>query len=81
MLEANGRKIHERKSSRVIELNERTTIKFIVGFRFVVDVKRADLINGADPMRGWIFKQRKKSRNWRSIGFYGPLPDIRRVCS
>ncbi|MEO8573778.1 MAG: O-antigen ligase family protein, partial [Pyrinomonadaceae bacterium] len=38
---------------------------------FVVEVKRVDLLNGGDAMSQLGFSSWKKSRNWRSTGFYG----------
>jgi O-antigen ligase len=55
-----------------IESNEITKIKFYrPDFEFVVDVKRADVLAGSDAMSQLGFSSWKKSRNWRSSGFYG----------
>lgn len=55
-----------------IERNEATRIKFYrPDFEFVVEVNRADLIGGTDPMSRLGIESWKKSRNWRSSGFYG----------
>jgi membrane-associated protease RseP (regulator of RpoE activity) len=73
LLEANGKKLREPADVlAAIEANEITKIKFYrPDFEFVVDVNRADLLPGDDPMSQLGFSSWKKSRNWRSTGFYG----------
>jgi O-antigen ligase len=73
LLEANGKKVREPEDVLLaVEENEVTKIKFYrPDFEFVVDVKRADLLGGDDPMSRLGFASWKKSRNWRSTGFYG----------
>lgn len=73
LLEANGKKLREPEDVlAAIEANEITKIKFYrPDFEFVVDVKRADLLSGSDAMSQLGISSWKKSRNWRSSGFYG----------
>ncbi|MEP6705606.1 MAG: hypothetical protein ABJB34_12435, partial [Acidobacteriota bacterium] len=73
LLEADGKKIREPEDVlRAIEANDVTRIKFYrPDFDFVVEVKRADLLGGDDAMSRLGFTSWKKSRNWRSTGFYG----------
>ena len=73
LLEANGKKLRSPEDVLVaIEANEITKIKFYrPDFEFAVDVKRSDLLTGGDAMSRLGFSSWKKSRNWRSSGFYG----------
>ncbi|HUR97157.1 MAG TPA: O-antigen ligase family protein [Pyrinomonadaceae bacterium] len=73
LLEANGKKVRDPEDVRLaVEANEITKIKFYrPDFEFVVDVKRADLLAGTDATSRLGFSTWKKSRNWRSTGFYG----------
>src|SRR5687768_14304969 len=72
LLEANGTKLATPDDVlAAIEQSEITKVKFYrPDFEFVVDVKRADLRQGSDPMVRLGFSSWKKSRNWRSSGFY-----------
>ena len=73
LLEANGKKLRKPEDVlAAVEASEITKIKFYrPDFEFVVDVKRADLLAGGDAMSQLGFASWKKSRNWRSSGFYG----------
>lgn len=73
LLEANGKKLRSPEDVvAAIEANEITKIKFYrPDFDFVVEVKRADLFAEGDAMQRLGITSWKKSRNWRSTGFYG----------
>ncbi|HKP71133.1 MAG TPA: O-antigen ligase family protein [Pyrinomonadaceae bacterium] len=73
LLEANGKKLKTPDDVvAAIQQNESTKIKFYrPDFDFVVEVKRADLIGSGDSMSQLGITSWKKSRNWRSSGFYG----------
>ena len=73
LLEADGKKLRDPADVlAAIESNEITKIKFYrPDFEFVVDVKRADLLAGSDAISQLGLSSWKKSRNWRSSGFYG----------
>ena len=73
LLEANGEKLRTPEDvAAAIEQSESTKIKFYrPDFDFVVEVKRADLLAGGDAMSRLGITSWKKSRNWRSSGFYG----------
>ena len=73
LLEANGAKLRTPEDVlAAIERNELTKVKFYrPDFEFVVEVKRADLLAGADAMSRIGISGWKKSGNWRSSGFYG----------
>lgn len=73
LLEADGRKIKTPDELlQRIEQNEITKVKFYrPDFYLVVDVKRADLLAGANSLEKLGFESWRKSRNWRSSGFYG----------
>ncbi len=73
LLDANGKKLRTPEDVLVaVEGNEVTKIKFYrPDFDFVVDVKRADLLEGGDAISQLGISTWKKSRNWRSSGFYG----------
>ncbi|MEZ5427319.1 MAG: O-antigen ligase family protein [Pyrinomonadaceae bacterium] len=74
LLKADGRKI--RTPEELVEelkRNETTRVEFYrPDFNFTVEVKRADLLDGGgDPLKTLGIESWKKSRNWRSQGFYG----------
>ncbi|HEV8591065.1 MAG TPA: O-antigen ligase family protein, partial [Pyrinomonadaceae bacterium] len=73
LLEANGKKVYSPEDVlAAVEQNEMTKVKFYrPDFDFVVDVKRADLLQSSNAMEQLGFSSWKKSRNWRSTGFYG----------
>jgi O-antigen ligase len=73
LLEANGKKLKAPEDLvREIEQNETTKVKFYrPDFEFVVDVKRENLLNGANAVDRLGIEGWKKSRNWRSSGFFG----------
>ncbi|MGQ0542478.1 MAG: O-antigen ligase family protein [Blastocatellia bacterium] len=73
LLEANGKKLRTPEELvSVIEQNEITKVKFYrPDYEFAVDVKRADLLSGANAMERLGVMSWKKSHNWRSKGFYG----------
>ena len=73
LLEANGKKLKTPEDVvAAMEQSESTKIKFYrPDFDFVVEVKRADLLAGGDAMSQLGITSWKKSRNWRSSGFYG----------
>jgi O-antigen ligase len=73
LLKANGKRAKTPEDiTAQIEQNEVTKIEFYrPDFYFTVEVKKADLLGGETAseklgIAGW-----KKSRNWRSQGFYG----------
>ncbi|MEP7148094.1 MAG: O-antigen ligase family protein [Acidobacteriota bacterium] len=73
LLEANGKKLRTPQDVlAAVKGNEVTKVKFYrPDFDFVVDVKRADLLEGGDVISQLGISTWKKSRNWRSSGFYG----------
>ena len=73
LLEADGKKLRSPEDVLdAIEANEITKIKFYrPDFEYAVDVKRSDLLAGDGAMSRLGFSSWKKSRNWRSSGFYG----------
>ena len=73
LLQANGKKIKIPEDlTAQIEQNEITKVKFYrPDFEFSVDVKRENLLNGANALEKLGIASWKKSRNWRSAGFYG----------
>ncbi len=73
LLQANGVKIKTPEDLLAqIEQNEITKVKFYrPDFEFVLDVKRENLLTGADALEKLGISSWKKSRNWRSAGFYG----------
>lgn len=73
LLEANGRKLKAPEDLvREIEQNETTKVKFYrPDFEFVGDVKRENLLDGASALERLGIESWKKSRNWRSSGFFG----------
>ncbi len=55
-----------------IERNETTKVKFYrPDFDFAVDVRRENLLGGADALEKLGIESWKRSVNWRSSGFYG----------
>jgi hypothetical protein len=73
LLEANGRKLTTPEDVvAALEQTETSTVKFYrPDFEFVVEVKRADLLDGVTASERLGITSWKKSRNWRSSGFYG----------
>jgi O-antigen ligase len=73
LLEANGKKLYAPEDLvSQIEQNEITKLKFYrPDFEFVVDVKRENLLGGANALERLGINSWKKSRNWRSSGFFG----------
>jgi len=73
LLTANGKNIWSPEELlNVIEASEITKINFYrPDFYYSVDVNRADLLAGSTPAERLGFRDWKKSRNWRSSGFYG----------
>jgi O-antigen ligase len=73
LLEANGKKLYSPDDVlAAVEQNDTTKLKFYrPDFDFVVEVKRSDLLPGSTAMERLGFASWKKSRNWRSAGFYG----------
>lgn len=73
LLEANKKKIKTPEDLVAeIERNETTKVRFYrPDFYFAVDVKRENLLDGADALQKLGVESWKKSRNWRSTGFYG----------
>lgn len=73
LLTANNKKLNAPEDLVAeIESNEITKVKFYrPDFDFVVDVKRADLLDGATPLEKLGIASWKRSHNWRSSGFYG----------
>jgi len=73
LLKADGVKIKTPDDLiRQMQANE-TTKLFVYrpDFYFTVEVKRADLLGGADALEQLGIAGWKRSRNWRSAGFYG----------
>ena len=73
LLEANGVKLTSPEQlADAVRANEVTRLKFYrPDFELVVEVFRSDLLPGGSAMEQLGFQSRKKSRNWRSRGFYG----------
>jgi O-antigen ligase len=73
LLEANGKKLKTPEDLvREIEQNEITKLKFYrPDFEFVGEVKRENLLSGANALERLGIESWKKSRNWRSSGFFG----------
>jgi O-Antigen ligase len=73
LLTADGEKLYSPEEfAERIEQNEITKIKFYrPDFEFTVDVKRADVLPGTNALEKLGIGSWKKSRNWRSSGFYG----------
>ncbi len=73
LLTADGKKLYSPEEfAAAIEQNDVTKIKsYRPDFEFSVDVKRADILPGANALEKLGIESWKKSRNWRSSGFYG----------
>jgi O-antigen ligase len=73
LLEANRKKIKTPEDLVAeIERGETTKVRFYrPDFYFAVEVKRENLLNGATALEKLGVESWKKSRNWRSTGFYG----------
>jgi O-antigen ligase len=73
LLKANGKKIKTPEDLVAeIERGDATAIYFYrPDFYFTVEVKRADLLTGGNALEKLGIESWKKSRNWRSQGFYG----------
>lgn len=73
LLEANGRKLRTPEDLIAeIERSEITKVKFYrPDFEFALDVKRENLLGGATAAERLGIESWKKSRNWRSAGFFG----------
>ena len=73
LLEADGKKLKAPEDLlKQIEQNEITKVKFYrPDFEYTVEVKRENLLGGANALERLGIGSWKKSRNWRSAGFYG----------
>ena len=73
LLKANGKKIKTPDDLvSEIEANETTRVFFYrPDFYFTLDVKRENLLGGATSLEKLGIAGWKRSRNWRSAGFYG----------
>ena len=73
LIKADGKKIKTPEDLiEKIEQNETTKIEFYrPDYYTVVEVKKADLLNGANALERLGIESWKKSHNWRSAGFYG----------
>ena len=73
LLEANGKRLSTPDDvAAAVGENEITKIKFYrPDFEFVVDVKRSDIRSGDGAFEKLGITSWKKSRNWRSSGFFG----------
>jgi len=73
LLEADGKKLKTLDDLiALVEQNETTHVKFYrPDFYYTVEVKRANLLNGTNTFERLGITDWKKSRNWRSAGFYG----------
>lgn len=73
LLEADGKRVKTPEDVLIhLEQSDVTKIKFYrPDFEFSVDVKSSDLLPGSTAMEKLGFESWKKSRNWRSRGFYG----------
>ncbi len=73
LLEADGKKLKTPDDLiQPIEQKEITRVKFYrPDFYYTVEVKRANLLSGANTFEKLGITDWKKSRNWRSAGFYG----------
>lgn len=73
LLTADGKKVRtpDEVAARIQE-NEVTKVRFYrPDFEFTVDVKRSDMLPGTNALENLGIQSWKKSRNWRSSGFYG----------
>ncbi len=73
LLKANGRKLKTPDDLlEEIQANELTKVDFYrPDFYYSVEVKRENLLGGASSLEKLGIADWKKSRNWRSAGFYG----------
>lgn len=73
VLEINGKKIHSPESIvTAIEQNETSKIRaYRVEWDVPAEMKRTDLLPGSTAIERLGIDSWKKSRNWRSSGFYG----------
>jgi O-antigen ligase len=73
LLEADGKKIKTPEDLVAqLERGDTTKVKFYrPDFEFVVEVKRENLLSGASALEKLGIESWKKSRNWRSSGFFG----------
>ena len=73
LLEVNKKKIRAPEDLlAALEQNETVSLRFYrPDYYLNVQIKRADLLTGATAMEKLGFTDWKKSRNWRSMGFYG----------
>ncbi|MBA2605711.1 MAG: O-antigen ligase family protein, partial [Acidobacteria bacterium] len=73
LLEADGKKLKTLDDLiALVEQSEITHVKFYrPDFYYTVEVKRANLLGGANTFEKLGVTDWKKSRNWRSAGFYG----------
>ncbi|MDQ3801271.1 MAG: O-antigen ligase family protein [Acidobacteriota bacterium] len=73
LLEVNRKKIRTPEDLVAeIERNETTKVRFYrPDFYFAADVRRENLLPGATALEKLGVESWKKSRNWRSTGFYG----------
>jgi O-antigen ligase len=73
LLQANGKKLKTPEDLvEQIQRNEITKVKFYrPDFEYTVEVKRENLLGGANALERLGIGSWKKSRNWRSAGFYG----------
>ncbi|HMQ04416.1 MAG TPA: O-antigen ligase family protein [Pyrinomonadaceae bacterium] len=73
LLEVNGRSVNDLNG--VVEglrSAESSKVKFYrPDFEFTVEVQRSDILDGPAPLQALGITGWKKSRNWRSSGFYG----------
>lgn len=73
LLEANGEKLRTPEDVvDAIERHDTTRVKFYrPDFEFAVEIRRSDLSKGDEALSRLGITSWKKSRNWRSSGFYG----------
>ncbi len=73
LLKANGRKLKTPDDLLTeIQANERTKVDFYrPDFYYSVEVRRENLLGGTSSLEKLGIANWKKSRNWRSAGFYG----------
>ncbi len=73
VLEINGKKMHSPEDIvAAIELNETSKMRaYRTEWDVPVEVKRVDILPGATSLEKLGIDSWKKSRNWRSSGFYG----------
>ncbi|MET0753372.1 MAG: O-antigen ligase family protein [Pyrinomonadaceae bacterium] len=73
LLAANGKKLYAPEDLVAqIEQNEISKVVFYrPDFEFAVDIKRENLLSGTNALEKLGIQSWKKSRNWRSSGFFG----------